>query len=87
MAGGEVMPDTVSYNTALKACGNAMQLQEALQVRSPATGRRASCCALWVYPLEFKGSAFRHALAACTKCCPLCASRDCRCHPTQCTNQ
>ena len=33
-AGGEVMPDTVSYNTALKACGNAMQLQEALEVRS-----------------------------------------------------
>lgn len=32
-AGGDVAPDTVSYNTVLKACGNAQQLDKAMEVR------------------------------------------------------
>ncbi len=32
-AGGELAPDTVSYNAALKACGSAGQIATALQVR------------------------------------------------------
>ena len=74
MAGGEVMPDTVSYNTALKACGNAMQLQEALQVR-PGSSQKGTCAD----PVDPEGSTVRHALPACTKCCPLFASGDYRC--------
>ncbi|KAK9811755.1 hypothetical protein WJX72_009549 [[Myrmecia] bisecta] len=31
-AAGEVAPDTVSYNTALKACGNALRLDHAFKV-------------------------------------------------------
>lgn len=73
-AGGEVMPDTVSYNTALKACGNAMQLQEALEVRSGDSQK-----GIFFYPLELRGSVVRHPLPACTKCCPLRASQDCSC--------
>ena len=83
MAGGEVLPDTVSYNTALKACGNAMQLQEALQVRS-GSSQKGNCADV----LEPKGSAGRHALPACTKCCHCVpqGTADGR-HPTQCTNR
>lgn len=35
-AGGELAPDTVSYNAALKACGSAGQIATALQVRPSA---------------------------------------------------
>ena len=81
MAGGEVMPDTVSYNTALKACGNAMQLQEALQVRRG--NRQKGMC---FDPLDPKGSTVRHALPASTWCSPWCVSGDCRCAcSTRCT--
>ena len=31
-AGGDLSPDTVSYNALLKACGNAAQIGTALQV-------------------------------------------------------
>jgi hypothetical protein len=31
-AGGELTPDIVSYNTVMKACGNAAQIDAAFQV-------------------------------------------------------
>ena len=34
-AGGELLPDVVSYNTCIKACGQAGRVTEALQVFSP----------------------------------------------------
>jgi len=32
-AGGDISPDTVSYNALLKACGNAAQMRVAVQAR------------------------------------------------------
>jgi pentatricopeptide repeat protein len=32
--GGELVPDIVSYNTVMKACGNAQQTDKAFEVRS-----------------------------------------------------
>ena len=52
-AGGELAPDTVSYNAALKACGSAAQICTALQVLLA-----ASCvihfmdCIQWYVPAE-----------------------------------
>ena len=33
-AGGDISPDTVSYNALLKACGNAAQMRVAVQARA-----------------------------------------------------
>lgn len=33
LAGKEISPDVVSYNTTLKACGGAGQLDQAIEVR------------------------------------------------------
>ena len=33
-AGGELLPDVVSFNTCIKACGQASMIAEALQAKS-----------------------------------------------------
>ena len=36
---GHIQPDTVTYNTVLKACCNAGQLNRAMQVLNPACAK------------------------------------------------
>ena len=78
MAGGEVMPDTVSYNTALKACGNAMQLQKALQVR-PGSSQKGTCAD----PVDPEGSTVRHVRPALHPVLPIVCLREAQMPVTQ----
>jgi hypothetical protein len=41
--GGELVPDIVSYNTVMKACGNAQQTDRAFEVGATAASRHQVC--------------------------------------------